>query len=265
MRLPTRLARPLARILLALTMVAGALLVSSVSNPAAADGCYTWGRSLSQGATGEDVRQLQIRIAGYPGTGAHLGIDGDFGPATRAALVRFQQAYGLSADGVAGPQTFAKIYELQDDDCTPIHFTYGELDDGCGGSGYDGGPLSESATRFNALRTMWQLEAMRHALGDRPIIINSGFRSIPCNRSVGGASNSQHLYGNAADLGAGSQGFCRLAQQARNHGFGGILGPGYPDHNDHVHLDLRTSNFWSAPNCGVSLAAATGQAEEIDI
>jgi zinc D-Ala-D-Ala carboxypeptidase len=100
---------------------------------------------------------------------------------------------------------------------------------------------------------MWQLEAMRHALGDVPLNITSGFRSIPCNNAVGGASNSQHLYGNAADL-VGSPSFCRLAQQARNHGFGGIFGPGYPGHNDHTHLDIRTSNVWSAPNCGIGSA-----------
>jgi zinc D-Ala-D-Ala carboxypeptidase len=260
-----RFAVPLLRILTALALAAGGLLVSSVTNQAAADGCFTWGRTLSQGASGEDVRQLQIRVAGWPGTGAHLGIDGAFGPATRSAVIRFQQAYGLGADGVAGPQTFTKLYELQDDDCTPIHFAYSELDDGCGGSGFDGGPLSESATRANALRTMWQLEALRHALGDVPLSISSGFRSTQCNASVGGASNSQHLYGTAADL-VGSPSLCRMAQEARNHGFGGIFGPGYPDHNDHTHVDIRTSNSWSAPNCGIGLAADAAKAtDEVDV
>jgi zinc D-Ala-D-Ala carboxypeptidase len=258
-----RLSRPLLRIVMALALVAGGLLFASVANQASADGCYTWGRNLSEGASGEDVRQLQIRVAGWPGFGGHLAIDGQFGPATRAAVQRFQAAYGLGNDGIAGPQTFGKIYELQDDDCTPIHFTYAELDDGCGGSGYDGGPLSEAATRFNALKTMWQLEALRHALGDQPLNITSGFRSIPCNRSVGGASNSQHLYGNAADL-VGVHSFCRMAQQARNHGFGGIFGPGYPAHDDHTHLDIRPNNVWSAPNCGIG-SAAERPAEEPDI
>ena len=51
---------------------------------------------------------------------------------------------------------------------------------------------------------------------------------------------------------AGSRSLCQLAQEARNHGFAGILGPGYPDHNDHTHVDGRPSRFWSAPDCGVA-------------
>jgi zinc D-Ala-D-Ala carboxypeptidase len=215
----------------------------------AMDGCYTWSRSLSQGASGEDVRQLQIRVSGYPGYGAVIGLDGEFGAATRAAVVRFQQAYGLTADGVAGPATFSKIYALQDDDCTPIHFTYGELNN-CN-SDWSGGKVSATQAKANARVTMWKLEALRHALGDRPLTVNGGFRSVSCNSAVGGSSTSRHMYGDAADLGAGVQGFCAIAKQARNHGFTEILGPGYPDHNDHVHLALRSGQFWSAPNCGI--------------
>jgi zinc D-Ala-D-Ala carboxypeptidase len=245
------LSKPLPRLLAALTLLA-ATLVLSVATPleARADGCYTWGRTLSEGTSGEDVRQLQIRVAGYPAYGGHLAADGAFGPATKAAVLRFQQAYGLGADGIAGSATFTKIYALQDDDCTPIHFTYGELDDGCGGSGYDGGPLSEAQTKANALQTMWQLEAMRHALGDQPLTITSGFRSYSCNAAVGGAGNSQHLYGRSADL-VGAPSLCTLAKRARYHGFGGIFGPGYPGHDDHTHVDIRTTNSWSAPTCGI--------------
>jgi zinc D-Ala-D-Ala carboxypeptidase len=215
----------------------------------ASDGCYTWPRSLSQGTSGEDVRQLQIRVSGYPGYGAVLALDGVFGPGTKAAVTRFQQAYGLSADGVAGPQTFNTIYALQDDDCTPVNFVYSELNR-CN-SDWSGGKVSAAQARANALVTMWKLQALRHALGDRPIGVNGGFRSVACNSAVGGAANSRHMYGDAADLAAGSQGFCAIAQQARNHGFSEILGPGYPDHNDHVHVANRSGQFWSAPNCGI--------------
>ncbi|GIH07615.1 hypothetical protein Rhe02_56820 [Rhizocola hellebori] len=233
---------------IALTIAASAAVVVTTQSPALADGCYTWGRTLSQGTSGEDVRQLQIRVSGYPGYGAVIDLDGVFGPATRSAVIRFQQAWGLGADGIAGPQTYSKIYALQDDDCTPIHFTYGELNN-CN-STWAGGNVSAATAKFNALVNMWKLEAMRHALGDVPITISSAFRSVACNNAAGGSSTSRHLYGDAVDL-TGSVSFCRLAQQARNHGFREILGPGYPDHNDHTHVANKSGQFWSAPNCGI--------------
>ncbi|ASR37220.1 peptidase M15 [Prauserella marina] len=216
---------------------------------APSDACYSWDRTLSEGASGEDVRQLQIRVAGYPGRDAVLAIDGEFGPATAAAVSRFQQAYGLGGDGVADQSTFDKIYELQDDDCTPVNFDYGELNN-CN-SDWSGGNVPAAEAKANALVSMWKLQAMRHAMGDQPIVVNGGFRSVSCNDAVGGAPASRHLFGDAVDLGAGSQGFCALAQQARDHGFREILGPGYPGHDDHVHVAHRSGKLWSAPSCGM--------------
>lgn len=42
------------------------------------------------------------------------------------------------------------------------------------------------------------LESARKEVG--PIIINSGFRNEAVNRKVGGVTNSQHLFGQAADI-----------------------------------------------------------------
>ncbi|WP_410536541.1 D-Ala-D-Ala carboxypeptidase family metallohydrolase [Streptomyces sp. KL2] len=239
------------RLILSVVMIAAAALVGTVTTAgtAHADECYTWNRTLSQGMSGSDVAELQVRVSGYPGYGSVLAIDGSYGPATAAAVKRFQAAYGLSADGVAGPQTFSKIYALQDADCTPAHFSYAELNQ-CN-STWSGGAVSAATAKRNALISMWKLEAMRHALGDAPIRVTSGFRSYSCNSAVGGASNSRHLYGDGVDLGAGSHTLCRMAQQARYHGFNGILGPGYPGHNDHTHVDHRSSRYWSAPSCGI--------------
>ena len=43
------------------------------------------------------------------------------------------------------------------------------------------------------------LEPLRNLL-EKPIIINSGFRSVQVNKAVGGVHNSQHLQGLAADI-----------------------------------------------------------------
>lgn len=217
----------------------------------AGDGCYSWPSTLRQGSSGEAVTRLQIRVAGWVASGEVLAIDGQFGPATTRAVTRFQAAYGLGADGVAGPATFGKIYALQDDDCTPIHFSFAEANSNCGkGGNFSGGAVSAATVRENLLRAMWKVEALRHKLGDRPIGISSGFRDRSCNASVGGASNSRHMYGDALDLTPGPS-LCDMARAARSAGFSHIFGPGYPDHNDHTHVDSSAGRSWQAPNCGV--------------
>ena len=54
-------------------------------------------RTLRQGMKGHDVRVLQgyLTLAGYP-----TAVDGDFGPATKANVIKFESANGLNANGV---------------------------------------------------------------------------------------------------------------------------------------------------------------------
>ena len=78
---------------------AQALLVAS---PNAA-----FNRTLKVGVKGEDVIELQkILIAKGLLTG---NADGSFGPKTEQAVIKYQQASGLNADGKAGVKTLAKI------------------------------------------------------------------------------------------------------------------------------------------------------------
>jgi zinc D-Ala-D-Ala carboxypeptidase len=242
----------MSRLLVAAAIGLGTTFAISVAAapPAAADGCYTWSGTLREGSSGAAVTRLQIRVAGWVAFGEVLAIDGQYGPATERAVTRFQQAYGLTADGIAGSQTFNKIYALQDDDCSPIHFSFAEVSYNCGRGGFDGGAVSATQVKENLLRAMWKAEAMRHKLGDRAIGVSSGFRDYQCNASVGGASNSRHLYGDALDLVPGPT-LCDMARTARSTGFNGIFGPGYPDHNDHTHVDSGPNRAWSAPNCGI--------------
>ncbi|MBE0695187.1 MAG: DUF3380 domain-containing protein, partial [Aquamicrobium sp.] len=61
---------------------------------------------LRLASTGARVRELQHLLvrAGHP-----VNVDGDFGPATHAAVRAFQRAAGLEVDGVAGPQTMRAL------------------------------------------------------------------------------------------------------------------------------------------------------------
>lgn len=237
---------------LALMAVTGTLGVTGITAaPAAADACFTWNRNLNEGDSGNDVKQLQIRIAGWMSFGETLDIDGIYGPRTSAAVKRFKNGYNIdSTSGSAGSSVFNKLYDLQDADCTPKHFAYSEFNYSCGENDFSGGAVSADTAKENTRRVMWQLEAMRHKLGDRQLVISSGFRSLSCNNSVGGASGSLHTYGRAADLSTASgPTLCEMWRAARYAGFGEILGPGYPGHNDHTHVGNQASQFWSAPNC----------------
>jgi zinc D-Ala-D-Ala carboxypeptidase len=234
------------RVLLHLALAMAFAVVGTVpllANPShvSADGCYTWSRTLRNGMSGGDVRQLQIRVGGWPGYRNFVNVDGAFGDETEAAVKRFQSAYGLTVDGIAGAQTYNKIYALQDADCTPVHFAYSEFRD-CLGS-FSGGAVSADKVKANLLRVMWRLEGLRKKLAEGALYVTSGFRSYDCNTGV---SNSQHLYGTAADLVQGSTraDLCEIAQKARYSGFSGIIGPGSADglHENHVHVDIRAEN-----------------------
>jgi len=63
--------------------------------------------TLKQGSSGPDVTNLQQKLKdlGFDPN----GVDGNFGPGTRDAVIAFQQSKGLQADGIAGPATLAAL------------------------------------------------------------------------------------------------------------------------------------------------------------
>ena len=78
-------------------------------------GPQTWGALIivvATGSTGDAVRgvqeEFQFRnLSGDPGRG--LAVDGVFGAKTAAAVRGFQQALGITPDGIVGPLTWRAL------------------------------------------------------------------------------------------------------------------------------------------------------------
>lgn len=84
------------------------------------------------------------------------------------------------------------------------YFTIEELtrSDTAARRGQDNTPTPAALRKLHEL-TEAVLDPLRQAWG-RPIHVNSGYRSPAVNKAVGGAANSQHTLGEAADITAGS-------------------------------------------------------------
>lgn len=64
---------------------------------------------LKLGSSGKAVRQLQSELCRL---GYTVLVDGDFGPATKAAVMRFQNSQGLVVDGVLGKATTLRLFRM---------------------------------------------------------------------------------------------------------------------------------------------------------
>jgi zinc D-Ala-D-Ala carboxypeptidase len=237
-----KLARPIAVVVASLVMALG---------PAAPAGAYRFGRVLTTGTRGDDVRALELRIAGwFPARSQRLlRVDRFFGGRTERALRAFQRHIGIGVDGVAGPQTFAALGRLEDGDGSTRHFGWGEFEQKHSGAcsrranrfagSFRGGAIPAPAVKAHIRRLMWRLEAIRAKAGGAPIEITSGFRSRAYNRCIDGARMSQHVYGFAADFrmsGIGAHRERRLVKRSQVHGL-----QCYPS-DSYNHIDLRMEN-----------------------
>ena len=69
--------------------------------------------TLQYGASGSDVKKLQTLLNE---NGANLDAYGKFGAKTEAAVKRFQELHGLTADGIVGRKTWAALGETNPQD-----------------------------------------------------------------------------------------------------------------------------------------------------
>ncbi len=140
------------------------------------------------------------------GFGALVGdVDGKNGPKTKEAVRQFQSAMGLSTDGIAGPKTLAALKG------EVIKPRTSEDDMRCECRKYcDGYPnVSTAGIRLLIERIWREHEKTRpgvvYHITNRATpapdgAIAGGQRCEKWNKERGGAANSQHRYGRAADI-----------------------------------------------------------------
>ena len=172
------------------------------------------------------IKQKQCLLAYL---GYYAGeIDGSFGPLSVAAAKAFQQDFGgIAVDGICGEQTekalkHAVAYGIEKKpdrtDCT-ADYTNVQNNNTGNSTGINTGTTWDEIKYFKKsefackcgkycngypvdidMNMVKIADKIREKIG-KPITINSGLRCKTHNANVGGVSNSQHLYGNAADLG----------------------------------------------------------------
>lgn len=126
--------------------------------------------------TSGEFRQVVENFQRGWNLGAALQVDGDVGPLTSGAL---RESERRARAGLA---------------TASAHFSFTELRCRCGG-------------RFSDCQRIWvrrpllaSLETLRARFYPHGLVISSGCRCTQHNRAVGGASQSQHLFGAAADI-----------------------------------------------------------------
>ena len=198
------------------------------------------------------IKQIQclLEYLGYePGP-----IDGANGPNTRDAVTAFQRAEGLTVDGIAGSNTQAKLLEAvaQGRGYDPgqastggetaktgtfwddiEYFTREEFKCKCGGKYCNGYP-DEPDERMVRIA-----DQLRKNLGV-PITIISGLRCKTWNAIQGGVSNSQHMYGEAADIYA--MGVPQSRVEAELDKIGGVRYHYAIKGSSNVHFDVPKGN-----------------------
>ena len=193
------------------------------------------------------IKQKQCLLA-YLGYYAG-GIDGVWGDMSRAATEAFQRDYQLTADGIFGVGTETRIREviasgeqpsLQPDNIPETggadwwkdirYFKRSEFRCPCGHCG--GFPVEPQKDMVRAV------DEIRQRLDVPVSVVDAGGSGVRCpehNAEVGGVSNSQHLYGLAADLhsAASPTKMKAVAEEVLGHTGGiGLYGWG-------IHVDTR--------------------------
>ena len=130
-----------------------------------------------------DIQEILLEL-GWP-----LKVDGEMGSTTFSAIKDFQRGFAwwdLLIDGNASIKTKEALrYAAENDGCCSLHFKFAEF-------------KSKGNGWIKVHRSLIRgLEEVREKVG--PLSILSGYRDPAHNTRIKGATNSQHLHGNACD------------------------------------------------------------------
>ena len=126
------------------------------------------------------------------------------------------------------------------------HFTLSEFTDSqtAARQGIHNVPPASSQERKNIQRTAEVMEKVRTLLGDKPILISSGYRCPQLNAAVGGSKSSAHMSGLAADFSCPGYGtplhICKhLHSHMKELGIDQLI----HEYDTWVHLGLRATDM----------------------
>jgi len=175
---------------------------------------------LRRGNYGTKVRHLQKELNRFHFKVGIGLVTGYFGSKTEDAVRRLQEAFGITVDGLVGNQTYGAL--AKNGQVSP-NFSVFEF--------YSRGNGNLVLSR----QLVDKLEKLRSNI-NVPIRIVSGYRDPRYNRRVGGAVNSQHKYGKAADIVVSGYSVAEVGKRADLVGFNGI---GLYRSQNFVHVDVR--------------------------
>ena len=194
-------------------------------------------------------RQHLLAFLGY-----YVGnVDGEWGALSKTACTAFQKDFGgIKVDGFGGTETdkalchsvaygmpAKKVDKSEKEDITGTfwdeieYFTRDEFKCKCGGKYCKGYPHEPDE------RMVRIVNQLRKNLGV-PITIVSGLRCRTWNAIQGGVSNSQHMYGEAADIYA--EGVSQSRVEAELDKIGGVRYHYAIKGSSNVHFDVPKGN-----------------------
>ena len=101
-------------------------------------------------------------------------------------------------------------------------------------------PIAGSDIEKNILALARELDKIRQDW-DSAIIVTSWYRPPAVNKTVGGTSASQHIYGRAVDIKPANNDLTRFQSWLDQYWFGAL---GYGARKGFVHLDTRNGKGW---------------------